>query len=178
MKELFTTPTAGFDEPFEMLAACHDRVRRSLDLLQRLVAHVREHGVDEQARNSARDVQRYFDIAAPAHHEDEERHVFPLLRESGDAALIETAARLHEDHAAMTSTWRLLGPRLQALSEGAFDGDVEALDAAASAFSALYEGHLALEDDIVFEVAQAATPTERQQAMGQEMAARRGVKRA
>ena len=29
------SPGAGFDQPFEMLDACHDRVRRSLDLLRR-----------------------------------------------------------------------------------------------------------------------------------------------
>ncbi|RZJ07918.1 MAG: hemerythrin domain-containing protein, partial [Rubrivivax sp.] len=35
---LHAGPAVGFDQPFEMLAACHDRVRRSLDLLERLHA--------------------------------------------------------------------------------------------------------------------------------------------
>ena len=75
------SPGAGFDQPFEMLDACHDRVRRSLDLLRRLRDYLRGHGhgCDDSARQAARDVLRYFDIAAPLHHEDEELHVFPPL---------------------------------------------------------------------------------------------------
>ena len=79
------TPGAGFDEPFEMLGACHDRVRRSLDLLQRLRDYLKTHACDDSARQAARDVLRYFDIAAPLHHEDEELHVFPPLLAGGDA---------------------------------------------------------------------------------------------
>jgi hypothetical protein len=48
-------PAAGFDEPFAMLGACHERVRRSLALLQRLVEHAAAHGADAQARDAARD---------------------------------------------------------------------------------------------------------------------------
>src|SRR5689334_2494815 len=76
------SPEAGFDQPFEMLHACHERVRRSLRLLQRLVAHAQVHGADAQVREAAADVLRYFDLAAPAHHEDEERHLVPRLQAS------------------------------------------------------------------------------------------------
>lgn len=60
-----------------MLEACHERVQRTLGLLGRLREHVRKQGVDNDARQAARDVLRYFDIAAPLHHQDEELHVFP-----------------------------------------------------------------------------------------------------
>lgn len=175
MNDLLPTPTAGYDEPFDLLAACHDRVRRSLDLLQRLVQHLREHGADEQARAAAGDVLRYFNLAAPLHHEDEERHVFPLLRETGDATLIEAAARLHEDHVAMASRWQALAPLLEAAAAGAFDGHVDALADAASAFSRLYDEHLELEDNTVFGIARAVAPPQVQRTMAEEMAARRGV---
>jgi hypothetical protein len=33
---LHAAPAAGFDQPFELLAACHQRVEHMLDLLQRL----------------------------------------------------------------------------------------------------------------------------------------------
>ncbi|RYY81317.1 MAG: hemerythrin domain-containing protein, partial [Comamonadaceae bacterium] len=52
---------AGFEQPFEMLEACHERVHRMLTLLDRLRRHVAGHGTDEQARQAARDVMRYFD---------------------------------------------------------------------------------------------------------------------
>ncbi|RZI95944.1 MAG: hemerythrin domain-containing protein, partial [Rubrivivax sp.] len=80
-------PAAGFEAPFEMLGACHERVERMLALLARLQQHVLARGWDESVASAARDVMRYFDLAAPLHHEDEERHVFPPLLAGDDAVL-------------------------------------------------------------------------------------------
>ena len=55
---LHRSPSAGFDQPFEMLAACHERVQRMLALMTKLAAHLPAHGADEQARSAARDVMR------------------------------------------------------------------------------------------------------------------------
>ena len=51
-------PSASFEQPFEMLEACHERVHRMLGLLARLREHMCTHGADEQARQAARDVMR------------------------------------------------------------------------------------------------------------------------
>lgn len=88
----FNAPSVGFEQPFAMLEACHERVQRTLALLQRLRAHVLEHGADVPAQQAARDVLRYFDIAAPLHHEDEELHVFPLLLAQGSPDVAALAA--------------------------------------------------------------------------------------
>ena len=98
-----------------MLLACHERVQRSLDLLLRLQAHVATQGADGQARDAARDVLRYFDLAGPQHHADEERHVLPRLRTAGLGAL---ADRLAADHAEMERQWRALRPALAGLAAG------------------------------------------------------------
>ncbi len=174
------SPAAGFDEPFEVLSACHDRVRRSLDLLQRLAAHVRAHGADTQARDAARDVARYFNVAAPAHHEDEERHVIPPLLGSADARLREAAQRMLADHTRIRASWAALEPLLQALQAGEVP---PGLDAAAQDFVDVHDGHLELEDGLAFPGArdlQAAAPdaAQRRLDMGRDMAARRGVKPA
>src|SRR5439155_25395301 len=121
-------PAAGFDQPFELLAGCHDRVRRSLVLLQRLVAHLRTHGADGDARPAAADVLRYFDVAGPQHHLDEETHVLPLLEASGDAALVEAARRLHDEHRQLDTQWQALRTQLSALD------DADELARQASAF--------------------------------------------
>ncbi|MDY0108049.1 MAG: hemerythrin domain-containing protein, partial [Giesbergeria sp.] len=84
----FGGPAVGFDTPFEMLAACHERVLRSLALLQKLQDYLHGHPCDDSARQAARDVLRYFDVAAPLHHEDEELHVFPPLLERGTADVV------------------------------------------------------------------------------------------
>jgi hemerythrin-like domain-containing protein len=176
MASLLNTPAAaGFDQPFELLAACHERVRRSLDLLQRLVAHARSHGADDQAASAARDVLRYFGIAAPLHHEDEERHLLPLLRASGETALQEAADQMAADHAVFGALWPRLAAMLQSLDDREVP-DLDALQAAADAFCQLHDSHLALEDGLAFPAARArAGPTERA-AMTADMATRRGVK--
>jgi len=172
------TPGAGFDQPFEMLHACHDRVRRSLALLQRLVAHVQQHGADTQARDAARDVRRYFDVAAPAHHEDEERHVIPRLLASAEPALQATGRRMQADHEAMRAGWAALAPLLGALAEGQRPAP-DVLAQAAGHFVELHREHLALEDSVAFPAAQqhlAQAGGAALAAMGDEMAARRGVR--
>lgn len=167
-------PAAGFEQPFEMLEACHDRVRRSLALLGRLIEHIDTHGHDEQSRGAARDVLRYFDLAAPHHHEDEERHVFPRLLAAGDAALAADVARLRSDHERMGALWQRLGGALQGWAEAAGPGTVDAGSRALAAdFRAVYDGHLEIEEGRVFPAARVLTEAAGLVAMGAEMAARR-----
>lgn len=167
-------PAPDFDTPFEMLSACHDRVRRSLDLLQRLRVHWRQHGADAQARGAAADVWRYFELAAPQHHLDEERHVIPRLLASGDAARMAAAQRMLDDHALFRTLWATLGPALAALRDGA--EPAAGWEEAAHTFITRHtdaDGHLALEDGLAFPAALAATPEADWPAIGAEMAARR-----
>jgi hemerythrin-like domain-containing protein len=174
---LHAAPAAGFDEPFAMLAGCHDRVRRSLALLQRLAAHLQTNGADDAARAAAADVLRYFDLAAPAHHEDEERHVLPVLRRAEEAALRALAARLHEDHERMAHAWAQVRPTLAVLAEGgAWEAaPADAIVARWQAFAALYDSHLEAEDGVAFPFAARHADTAVRAAMGAEMAQRRGV---
>lgn len=164
-------PAAGFDAPFEMLDACHERVRRSLALLDKLIAHLREGRFDAPAADAARDVLRYFDLAAPLHHEDEERHVFPAV----EAALPDAVRRLRDDHRAMTVAWAQLRVPLAALAAdpqaARAPGFVGGLQAAAAAHAALYAQHLQTEETLVFP--QACECVADQAAMGAEMARRR-----
>lgn len=157
----------GFDQPFDMLLACHERVQRSLSLLLRLQAHVATHGADDQARDAARDVLRYFDLAGPKHHEDEELHVLPRLRAAG---LGELADRLAADHAEMARQWAALHPPLEAVMAGSG----RTLDAVAcQAYADLYAGHIAAEEGQAFPVAAQQADAAALAAMGAEMAARR-----
>lgn len=170
------TPDAGFEAPFDMLAACHERVQRSLALLRRLVDHLGSRGCDEQARAAAHDVWRYFEIAAPAHHADEELHVLPRLQHSGDPKLVEAAAQIHADHRQLEALWERLGPRLLALSEQTAGWDrsmLEPLAELAETFIAIHDRHVPLEDQLVFPEAAARVDAAQLREIGLEMAARR-----
>jgi hemerythrin-like domain-containing protein len=171
--DLHPGPGAGFDEPFEMLDACHQRVERMLVLLGRLSEHLGSKGADAQAQQAARDVMRYFDLAAPHHHEDEERHVLPRLREGGHAALAERVLR---EHAAMAVAWVGVRGVLQAVEQGRCETDAAAVARQWRAFAALYREHIALEERDVFPIAREQTSADGLLAMADEMARRRGAR--
>lgn len=167
------TPAVGFEQPFDMLEACHERVQRSLDLLARLIDHVAAVGHDAQSRSAAQDVLRYFELAAPHHHEDEERHVFPRVLAGGDAAQVAAVQRLRDDHRRMGELWSRLRPALQAWAGEAEGPVTDELRADAAAFRALYAAHIPLEEGCVFPAARARCDAATLDAMGAEMQSRR-----
>ena len=169
------TSSAGFEQPFEMLQACHERVERMLRLLRRLRTHLQTVGCDEQARQAAVDVMRYFDQAAPAHHEDEERHVFPALRAAGLHG--ETVDRLQREHAEMAELWPRVRELLLRVTEGPWLPFTPDEDGVMEQYASTYEWHLAAENELVFPTAARQLDAAAQVAMGEEMAARRGVVR-
>ena len=174
-----SAPAAGFEAPFEMLATCHERVRRMLALQAKLQQHLLEKGCDEPARQAARDVMRYFDIAAPLHHQDEELHVFPPLLAGPDAALRALVQRLQQDHRQMEIAWIEARRTLQAVADG-FESCWTPLAAAQiealNQFAALYRQHLEDEDHAAYPAARAGLSPAAVQAMSEDMMQRRGVR--
>lgn len=167
----FSAPAASFDEPFAMLSGCHERVERTLRLLARLVEHVAAKGSDAQAQSAANDVLRYFDIAAPLHHEDEERHVFPPLIAQGDASVVAHVRRMQADHQQMSGAWATLRPLLEGVAMGqAVD---PSLAGRATAFSALYDSHIATEESFLYPKAESAITPVALRLMSEDMRLRR-----
>jgi len=116
MNDPFNIPAApGFDDPLEMLQACHGRITAQCDTLQRLVAHLQMQGNDEQAGQAARAILRYFDTAGQHHHQDEEQDLFPALLASGDPSAAAYIERLLGEHTQMNNAWRALRPLLRAI---------------------------------------------------------------
>lgn len=175
---LHASPSAGFDEPFEMLLACHERVERMLTLLERLQAHAAEHGADAAARSAAQDVMRYFDIAGPAHHEDEERHLFPRLLAHPEAAVAALAQALQRDHVRMAAGWAEVRRDLQQVADGHWppDGGAEKAAARWADFASLYRRHIVDEEGSAYPSARLAIDDRAQAHMGEEMARRRGLR--
>ncbi|MBP8204377.1 MAG: hemerythrin domain-containing protein [Giesbergeria sp.] len=171
----FNTPAVGFEQPFAMLEACHERVERTLTLLQRLRAYVREQAADDAARQAARDVLRYFDIAAPLHHQDEELHVFPLLLSQGAPSVVAVVQQLQHDHACMAADWAAARGALQAIADGAAAGFGAEDEARLDQFAQRYQQHIQAEEGTAYPCAQALLGQGELHAMGLEMAARRRV---
>jgi hemerythrin-like domain-containing protein len=169
----FRSPGASFDEPVEMWLACHQRVRRFAALLGRLKTHVEASGADEEAQMGAASIRRYFNEAAPRHHEDEEVDMFPLLRERGtDAATLAVLERIETEHLAMAALWRELDAVLARISAG----ERVTLDAALVArFATTYDAHIDSEETIVLPALRRALGAADWAAVGRAMAERRGL---
>ena len=173
-----SAPAAGFEEPFEMLATCHERVERMLALQGKLQRHLLDKGCDEPARQAARDVMRYFDLAAPLHHQDEELHVFPALLSGPDTALHALVARLIQNHRDMEVAWVEARRVLLAIAdslESSWTPLTLEQTAALTEFAGLYRQHLDDEDNVAYPAAQAALSPDAVLAMSEDMMQRRGV---
>lgn len=99
-----------------LLLACHDKVRRFAGLLLRLQQHTAVHGRDAQAQDAARSVLRYFELAAPLHHADEDEDLYPALLALGDADATARIQALSDEHAELTALWLRLAPWLRQLA--------------------------------------------------------------
>ena len=168
---------AAFDDPLEMLGACHERIADHCATLARLAAHLPEHGADGQGQQAARNLLRYFDTAGRHHHEDEERDVFPHLLEAAPAAeladITRIVTRLRDDHAAMMAEWLRLRPALVRIAAG----DSAALSpAGVERFCALYREHMEIEESELLPFARRLIGPEAAARIGHAMAARRGVR--
>lgn len=175
----FRTPAAGFDQPLELWLACHDRVRRMASLLERLDEHLREKGADEAAQVTAASIRRYFDEAAPRHHEDEEVDLFPLLRRllprrapKKAAAVFSALDRLQAEHLELGRLWQQVRATLLALEAGQ---PAKLERELVQRFAAGYRAHCELEDTVVADALKGCLGEVDLDALGQSMAERRGV---
>jgi hemerythrin-like domain-containing protein len=175
----FRTPAAGFDQPLELWLACHDRVRRMASLLERLHEHMKEKGADDAAQVTATSIRRYFDEAAPRHHEDEEIDLFPLLRRllpqrapTDQATVMAALDRLENDHVELGKLWQEVRATLLAIEAG----QPALLDRGlVQRFANSYREHCEIEDTVIAAALQRCLAGEDLDALGQSMAERRGV---
>lgn len=177
-ESLLGAAAPGFDEPLEMLRACHGRIEAQCDTLGKLLAHLERVGLDEQARQAAAAVLRYFDTAGKHHHADEEENLFPALLESvapGQAAEVQAlVAGLLTEHGAMEQVWRKLRDPLRQIAEGQAAG-LASNDVAE--FTRRYRQHIELENTRLLPLAEQTLSDRQRESLGRAMAERRGARR-
>ncbi|SNS38153.1 Hemerythrin-like domain-containing protein [Noviherbaspirillum humi] len=166
----------GFDQPIAVLKHCHDRIRKQLSTLDKLLQHLPQHGADADACQAAAAVLKYFDTAAHNHHADEEEDLLPMLESTAvaeDAALLkQLMPRLLDEHREMETAWTVLRPQLQAIADGS--GSELSADAVRS-FAAMYAGHMETEEGHIAPMAKRLFSERQMAALGQAMQARRGI---
>ncbi|GAB4126579.1 MAG: hemerythrin domain-containing protein [Sideroxydans sp.] len=172
MDSLFGTAAPGFDDPLEMLRACHGRITAQCTTLRKLQAHLTTHGHDSQAMQAAQAVLRYFDSAGQHHHQDEEQDLFPALRGSGNPLAAAHIERLLGEHAELENAWRALRPLLCAIA----DAHVDKLDDhLVTPFIHGYARHIEFENTQLLPLARTLLDAAELQRIGRNMAARRGL---
>jgi hemerythrin-like domain-containing protein len=157
---------------FEVLDACHRQMLFALGKLAALVSRLHEQGADDHARQLAAEITAFFSTVAHSHHEDEERHVFPVLLAAGRDDLAQDVRRLQQDHRRIERDWHPLHARLESIST-ASAADIDVLGADARAFTELLHDHIALEEVCIYPEARARLVDRERCEMGREMAARR-----
>ena len=140
------TPEVGFETPVAMLDACHDKVQYFTGLCLRLATHVQIRGANEQAVEAATRILRYFRIAAPLHHQDEELDLFPALLRLGppvvDSRRIQTLRAhieiLEAEHQVIEKIWREIEPWLDSIAKGQKTVNPQGLER----FVSIYDAHI------------------------------------
>jgi len=176
MTQLHPDPAPDFDQPVAVLKHCHGRIRKQLSTLEKLLAHLPVHGADEQARQAAQAVLKYFEKAAHLHHDDEEQDLIPMLRavaQGEDAATLQALAPvILQDHKDMDAMWQDLHEQLSAIADGS---GIQLSAGTVQRFTQRYLNHMEREESTMAPMAVRLFSPEQMAQLGQAMRRRRGI---
>jgi len=165
-----------FDQPVAVLKHCHGRIRKQLATLEKLLAHLPQHGADEQARQAAQAVLKYFDKAAHLHHDDEEQDLIPMLHavaQGEDAATLQALAPvILQDHKDMDAMWQDLHEQLSLIADGSA---TQLSSSTVQRFTQRYLNHMEREENTMAPMAVRLFSPEQMQQLGLAMRRRRGI---
>lgn len=175
VNSLFET-APDFDQPIAVLKHCHDRIRKQIGTMQKLLPHLSEHGQDIEVQQAATAVLRYFNSAAHHHHADEEQDLLPMLEATAkgeDAVLLNTLLpEIMSEHQKMEVAWLVLDQQLKEIASGT-SSDLSAEDV--TRFSEMYTAHMEKEETHIAPMAKRLFSSEQMHRLGNAMRLRRGI---
>jgi hemerythrin-like domain-containing protein len=173
-------PESGFGDPLGMLSDCHRRIERFLRVLAILASQAQGSKLSEEQCHALEAALHYFRVAAPLHTLDEENSLFPRMRTHQNPQVHEPIRQLEAleaDHQSTETAHReveAIGRRW--LAEGSLpDEAVRRLSLILDNLQAIYEAHIHQEDNEVFPLAAKSLEPSELEALGREMAIRRGL---
>lgn len=179
MPSILPDPAPDFDQPIAVLKHCHGRIRKQLLTLEKLLAHLPAHGADQGAQEAATAVMRYFDKAAPLHHDDEEQDLLPMLQATASGAdagaLQALAPSIVQDHKDMDALWQDLHEQLAAIAQARAS---YLSSSQTSRFIECYGAHMEREEAVIAPMALRLFSPEQMATLAQAMRRRRGLETA
>lgn len=170
--DLFPTAAPDFSDPLGLLKACHQRILNHCELLLKIAAHAEQNGIDNEVKQAAVKVHRYFSTAGRHHHEDEEQELFPRIARQS-LKLADLVHRLRKEHENLDILWLNLEPQL---ARPANIQNVALFKADAEALAEAYQNHVKMENEELLEMAQHIFGKDELKKIGEGMAKRRGIK--
>jgi hemerythrin-like domain-containing protein len=173
-------PESDFNDPIGLLEDCHRRIEKFLDVLVSLANQSQGKALTSEQRAAAETSLRYFREAAPRHTADEEQSLFPRLRASQhqDAAeILSSLDHLHTDHASAVINHQAVDELFRRwLTDGVLTTqDFTHLTSLLQSLRDMYAEHIREEETQLFPNAARLLTTSDLQAVGSEMAKRRGL---
>lgn len=173
-------PEAGFDEPIGILTDCHKRIREFLRAMVIAAKNPPARPFDEHELARVRGALRYFRVSGPKHSADEEESLFPRMRQMNSApvnAALDVVDRIEEEHRYAEAKQLEVARLFEGWMENGSipEADHEQLNSILAELTGHYDQHITTEEQKVFPAAaEMLTPAD-EEAIGKEMAARRGV---
>jgi len=171
---------SDFTDPVGLLGDCHRRIERFLATLVAVTIEAKGGHLTDDRRTALATALRYFREAAPKHTADEEESLFPRLRRLDHAVaqpLLDRIDALQQDHVCADKSHRevdRIGGLWLAAGELSAQ-DAERLATLLNQLAELYRSHIAIEDTEIFPFAARVLASGDREAIGVEMAARRGL---
>jgi len=169
-------PDSGFDDPIGMLRDCHRRIEHFLQILCLVVDRAPGRALNEEEAAVARSALQYFKIGGRRHTADEEESLFPRMRaEKRTAGAVKELDALETQHREADDLHLAVDKLYSRWVEGnALSAeDEEWLRAATRRLKQLYEGHIKIEESLVFPRAAETLDKDAIAMMGEEFRARR-----
>ena len=169
-------PDAGFDDPIGMLKDCHRRIEQFLHVLCLVVERAPGRMLTDDEAAAVKSALIYFRVGGQRHTADEEESLFPRMRAGQNtAAALNEIAALESDHRQADDLHTAVEKLYTSWLEGKTlsTEDEQRLRAATERLKQLYEGHIRIEENLVFPRAAEGLDDAALAQIGQEFRARR-----
>jgi hemerythrin-like domain-containing protein len=171
---------SDFRNPLGLLSDCHRRIERFLEGLIVISEQAQENKLNDLQCQQFEVALRYFRDAASNHTLDEEESLFPRLRarqNPGSQAAFALLDSLHADHTEEEIRHREVDElgRAWLADECLSPDNTRILISLLRDLRTTYEKHIAVEGHELFPFAERTLDRAELEAIGQEMAARRGL---